>query len=68
MLESYITGLAAIVVILVTWLAVQAAWARTFAAEAKDPDPLAGRSCHGCGCTTVCERKVRAAFTQENRS
>ena len=66
MLESYLVGIGSIVAISLAWLAVQTAWARVFAGEAKDPDPLAGRSCHGCGCTTVCERQAGAALTQEN--
>jgi hypothetical protein len=62
MLTSYGIGLAAIAVLCVAWLAVQLAWRRVFPASASgDPDALAGRlGCHGCHCTTVCEKKASA--------
>lgn len=65
MLESYLTGIGSIVLMVALWLAVQTAWSRVFAGHVDDPDPLAGRSCEGCGCGLICRRRG-AALTQEN--
>ena len=47
MLASYLTGMAAIVVIMVVWVAIQGAWRRAFPETFSDPDVLAGRmGCH----------------------
>jgi hypothetical protein len=57
MVASYLTGLAAILVILLAWVGVQLAWRRAFPAGC-DPDALAGRSgCHGCA--KRCEEEKR---------
>lgn len=59
MLTSYLTGMAAIVVIMVVWVGIQGAWRRAFPETFSDPDVLAGRmGCHGCGCTDVCARTL----------
>ena len=48
MISLYLTGLTAMLIILLAWVAVQIAWRRAFPAG-RDPDALAGRSgCHGC--------------------
>jgi len=62
---SYVTGLAAIAIVLVCWVGVQSAWNKTFPDPAGDPDALAGRlGCHGCGCATPCDEATR----DQNRS
>ena len=69
MLSTYVTGLVAVVVMSVVWVAVQGAWGRVFATGASDPDVLAGRlGCSGtssegtktgtgCSCTQSCDRR-----------
>ena len=60
MLASYAVGLVGIVALAVGWVAVQRAWARAFPDAFDDPDVLAERAgCHGCGCTTVCQRRIQ---------
>ncbi len=50
MLESYVIGLSATVLIVVAWLGVQNAWRKAFPGVSADPDALSGRAgCHGCG-------------------
>jgi len=54
---SYLVGMLGIVILAVSWVAVQSAWRRVFPGAFSDPDVLAGRTgCHGCVCTDVCER------------
>jgi len=68
MLESYVTGIGAIFVLLLVWVGVQVCWRRVFADLATDPDALAGRiGCHGCGCESVCEKRATdcAGATEE---
>jgi len=56
-MDSYLVGVAAIVILAVSWVAVQNAWRRAFPDAFSDPDVLAGRTgCHGCSCTDVCEQ------------
>jgi hypothetical protein len=58
MLESYAIGVGVVVGVCVAWVGVKIAWRRVFADVVADPDALAGRSsCHGCGCTSTCERR-----------
>ena len=56
MLTSYVTGLLAVVVMMLAWVGVMSAWRRVFPDATSDPDVLAGRmTCHGCTgdrCTT----------------
>ena len=61
MWQTYATGLAAVVLMAVGWLAVQIAWRRTFARIGSDPDALAVRSgCGGgCGCAGVCRKETK---------
>jgi len=60
MLISYVTGVLALVAIVVAWVAVQRGWGRAFPEAFDDPDVLVERSgCHGCGCTLVCQRRRR---------
>jgi hypothetical protein len=55
MFESYLIGLAGIVLLSVAWLAVQSGWRKVFPSVASDPDALAGRmGCHGCAGPTDC--------------
>jgi len=61
MLTSYAIGLATIATLCAAWLGVQLAWRRVFPDTSGDPDALAGRlGCHGCGCTSVCEKRASA--------
>ena len=54
MLESYVTGLAAVVGMTLAWVAVQGAWRRAFPDAASDPDVLARRmGCHAA-CSPYC--------------
>ena len=49
MLASYATGLAALVLVMLAWVAVQGAWRRAFPDASDDPDALSGRlGCYGC--------------------
>ena len=50
MLRSYATGVAAIVVVSVVWIAVQNAWQRAFPG-------VESRGCHGGGCTSSCDKR-----------
>ncbi len=66
MLEGYLLGIGVVIAVTLGWVAVQAAWAKTFPEATADADVLADRlGCHGCGCSTVCERKVHRVSTQE---
>jgi len=70
-LTSYAIGLAAIVLMVVLWVAVQSAWKRVFPDVSCDPDVLAGRSgCHGCDSTNGCGGAAagRAGSTEEEIS
>jgi len=54
MLETYATGMVAVVALAVGWVAVQGAWRRAFPERIADPDVLVGRTdCHGC--TKTCD-------------
>jgi hypothetical protein len=58
LLTTYLTGIAAIVVVTMAWVAVQVAWRKAFPEFSGDPDALAGRmGCRGCSCTDVCEER-----------
>jgi len=49
MLASYVTGIVAVVLMMLAWVGVMSAWRRTFPEASSDPDVLAVRpSCHGC--------------------
>ena len=49
MLTSYVTGLLAVVLMMLAWVGVMGAWRRVFPDASSDPDVLAGRmTCHGC--------------------
>jgi hypothetical protein len=62
MLSTYAIALGTIAILCAAWLAVQLAWRRAFPDASGDPDALAGRlGCHGCGCTTVCEKRASEA-------
>jgi hypothetical protein len=51
-LATYATGLAAVVVVTVAWVAVQGAWRRVFPEHLVDADAMVGRlGCSG-GCAT----------------
>ena len=66
MLESYLLGIGMVIGLMLGWVAVQAAWGKTFPEEMTDSDVLAHRlGCHGCGCSTVCERKLGKLSTEE---
>lgn len=61
MIESLITGIGGVLLMLLLWIAVQRAWGYTFAEHISDEDVLAERrSCSNCGCTTVCRRKAES--------
>jgi len=53
--ESYVKGVALMVLLTVGWAGVQTAWRRMFRTMSAEPDALAIRSgCGGsCGCTGV---------------
>jgi hypothetical protein len=58
-LATYVTGIVAIVGVLVVWTEIQAAWRRVFLDASADPDVLAGRmGCHGCANTDDCARRL----------
>ncbi|MCB1020389.1 MAG: hypothetical protein KDC27_10695 [Acidobacteria bacterium] len=66
MLTSYALGIGLILALMFGWAAVQTAWGKTFPDATDDADVLAHRiGCQGCGCTTVCQRKLGKTFTQE---
>ena len=66
MLESYALGIGLVIGLMAVWVAVQAAWAKAFPEATSDADVLAQRmGCQGCGCTTVCERKLGEAGREE---
>lgn len=70
MIQHYIIGVGALLLLSAAWLAVQRAWRRAFADLTEEPDALAGRSrCHGCTGPKDCRRKQtnRACEAQENR-
>ena len=57
MLQQYILGVGALLVLLAAWIGVQRAWRRAFPGFGDDPDVLAGRSgCHGCSSSLGCQR------------
>jgi hypothetical protein len=57
MLQHYIIGVGAFVLLSAAWLGVQRAWRDAFPEAGDDPDALAGRSgCHGCGNPGQCSR------------
>ena len=61
MLASYLIGVGALVVLVLGWAGVQAAWRRIFSVPA-GADALAGKiGCFGCGCDGPCERELRTA-------
>jgi hypothetical protein len=54
----FLTGVIALWVVLVCWVAVQRAWQRAFPDADGDPDALAGRmGCHGTCAPEDCERR-----------
>ena len=57
MIQTYLTGIAAIVLVSLAWLTVQRLWQRQFPDHA-DVDAMANRSgCHGCSCGEArCDR------------
>ena len=58
MLQHYIVGVGAFVLMSVAWLGVQRAWMRSFPEVGDDPDALAGRpGCFGCVRSVNCERR-----------
>ena len=66
MLESYVLGIGLLIGLMLGWVAVQAAWGKAFPQETTDSDVLAHRmGCQGCGCTTVCERKLGKGLREE---
>jgi len=57
-IQHYIVGVGALLLLSAAWLAVQRAWKKSFADLAEEPDALAGRSrCHGCSGSPDCHRK-----------
>ncbi|WP_345373111.1 hypothetical protein [Algivirga pacifica] len=58
---SYFTSIGFIVLILLFWVGIQAAWKVLFSDYRQEEDALANRSsCAGCKCKTdVCKRKVK---------
>lgn len=66
MLENYAIGLFIPAALAVAWVCVQTAWARAFPEPGGDPDPLARRmDCNGCGCSTICQRRLRGQVSEE---
>jgi len=58
LLTSYLTGIAAAVILALAWVAVQVTWRKVFPEFSGDPDALAGRmGCHGCSSTDVCDKR-----------
>ncbi len=70
MVEHYIIGVGALVLLSAAWLGVQRVWKRAFADLATHPDALAGRPrCYGCTGSGDCRGKEmnRACEAQEKR-
>lgn len=60
MIGSYIIGITGIVLMMITWAAVQHIWKKVFSDNIIDEDPLAHRTtCGNCNCTTVCSNKLK---------
>jgi hypothetical protein len=56
MVVSYATGIGALLMVLIGWVAVQNAWRRAFPG-ASDPDALAERTgCQRTRCADACDR------------
>jgi hypothetical protein len=57
MVVSYATGIGALLIVLIGWVAVQDAWRRAFPG-ASDPDALADRTgCQRTRCAGTCDRQ-----------
>lgn len=55
MWTAYATGLIALTLVLVAWVAVQRAWKKVVSGAEEDPDALAGRlGCHGTCSSEPC--------------
>jgi hypothetical protein len=68
--QHYIIGVGAFLLLSVAWLGVQRAWRKSFADVTDEPDALAGRArCHGCSGSADCQRKGinQACEAQEKR-
>ncbi|MFN8641132.1 MAG: hypothetical protein U0802_05525 [Candidatus Binatia bacterium] len=63
LLATYATGVAAVMVVAVAWVAVQGAWRRVFPERLIDVDAMVGR----LGCTGRCERDALAPCPQRGR-
>lgn len=60
MIQTYLIGIAGIVLIMVSWVGIQRIWHRVFHEYVEDEDALAERNtCGNCGCTTLCERNKK---------
>lgn len=66
MLENYAIGLLVPVALALAWVGVQTAWTRAFPEPGADPDALARRmDCNGCGCSTICQRRLSGPVSEE---
>ena len=69
-IQQYIIGVGALLLLSVAWLGVQRAWKKSFADLTEEPDALAGRPrCYGCSGAGDCDRKgkKRACGPEEKR-
>jgi hypothetical protein len=66
---GHLAALVLLVALLLAWVAVQRAWARTFPGDGSDPDGLAERmGCSGTACREPCARARCARSAGEEES
>lgn len=58
MIQHYVVGIGALLLVFVAWVGVQRAWRKSVPDVEGDPDALAGRTgCYGCRGAAECERR-----------
>jgi hypothetical protein len=61
MLQHYVIGVGAFVLLSAAWVGVQRAWRRSFPDVGDDPDVLAGRpGCGGCARARRCHEETES--------
>lgn len=68
-LTSLFIALGGIVILMLSWIAIQYLWGRLFFEHISDEDVLSNRtSCGNCGCTQVCKTNSSEVNTNLNTS